>query len=182
MVQSCSPCCTKCTMSTIWFLGPTRVHSPNDISISSAIFAQLRAESPILYNVHPLSSFKIAASHGDLDPRLMRASVGPPNFTTERHFDRFSSFCRAYVHDRSRDWPTDNTTPSVTVGRMYILVLRCSLIIIIITIMIMIPRIMFTGCRHRSIAIARIQFTIQFDECRLCIMHLLLSARCHLCQ
>ena len=171
MVQSCSPCCTKCTMSTIWFLGPTRVHIPNDIWIGSAIFALLTAESPILYNVHPLSPFKTAASHGDLDPRLIRVSVGPPSFTTKRHFDRFSSFCRAYVRDRSRDWPTDSATPSVTVGCMYTLVLRCGLIIII-TIMIMIPRIMFTGCRHSSIAIARIQFTSQFDECRLCIMHL----------
>jgi len=30
-----------CTPSNAWFLEPTRVHIPNDISIGSAIFAQL---------------------------------------------------------------------------------------------------------------------------------------------
>jgi len=29
------------TTSTTWFLGPTRVHNPNDVSISSAVFAGL---------------------------------------------------------------------------------------------------------------------------------------------
>jgi len=32
--------------SNIWFLTPTRVHIPNDISIGSAVFAQLTAECP----------------------------------------------------------------------------------------------------------------------------------------
>ena len=32
-----------CTPSNTWFLGPTRVHNPNDISIGSAVFAGSRS-------------------------------------------------------------------------------------------------------------------------------------------
>ena len=35
-------------------LGPTRVHTPHGISINSAVFAQLTAESPVLYKGPPL--------------------------------------------------------------------------------------------------------------------------------
>jgi len=36
---------TTCTRSNTCFFGPTRVHSPNDISTASAVFAQLTTES-----------------------------------------------------------------------------------------------------------------------------------------
>ena len=34
------------TPSNTWFIEPTRVHNPNDISIGSAVFAQLTTEYP----------------------------------------------------------------------------------------------------------------------------------------
>jgi len=49
------------------FFGPTRIHTPNGISSSSAVFAQLRAQFPILYNGPPLP-LKTAHLHGDLTP------------------------------------------------------------------------------------------------------------------
>jgi len=39
-LRQCAPSSNTC------FLGPTRVHVPNDISICSAIFAQLTVEDP----------------------------------------------------------------------------------------------------------------------------------------
>jgi len=61
------------------FLRPTRVHNPNDKSISSAISAQLMAESPYTLQWVTLSP-KIAPFHGDLDPMLFMifwASLSP---------------------------------------------------------------------------------------------------------
>ena len=42
--RQCSPPFTAC----LFFLGPTRDHIPNSISIGSAVFAQLTAESPYI--------------------------------------------------------------------------------------------------------------------------------------
>jgi len=36
--------------SNTWFLGSTRLTIPNGVSIGSAVSAQLKAESPLLYN------------------------------------------------------------------------------------------------------------------------------------
>jgi len=44
-VQRYSPGCAVCTACNTCLLGPTRVHNPNGISISLAIFAQLTAVS-----------------------------------------------------------------------------------------------------------------------------------------
>jgi len=56
--------------TNIWFLGPTRVHIPNGVSIGSAVFAQLTAERP--YTLQWATPFppplKIAHSHGHLGP------------------------------------------------------------------------------------------------------------------
>jgi len=56
---------------------PTRVYNPNGKSISSAVLAQLTAESPILYNGRFFPP-KIAPSHWDLDPYLTHGSLGQP--------------------------------------------------------------------------------------------------------
>jgi len=58
-------------------LGPTRVHITNDISIGSAVFAQLMAECPILYNGPPLP-LKSDPSHRGPTSNRLRGSVGPP--------------------------------------------------------------------------------------------------------
>jgi len=46
-------CMSVCTPANTCFLGPTRVLSPNGISIGSVMFGQLTAERPILYNGPP---------------------------------------------------------------------------------------------------------------------------------
>jgi len=51
-----------------------------------------------------------------------------PNPHPKRHLDRFSRFCRAQDCDRPTDKQTDHEIPSVTIGRICIVV-RCGLII-----------------------------------------------------
>jgi len=53
------------TPSNTLFLGPTRVHNPNGISIGSAILQGSRQSVLVPYD-GPLLSLKIAPSHGDL--------------------------------------------------------------------------------------------------------------------
>jgi len=64
-------------------LGPTRVEIPNGISIASAVFAQLTAESR--YTLQRASPFalKIGLSHGDLDPHLIHGAFAPPEPSTQ---------------------------------------------------------------------------------------------------
>ena len=49
--------------SNSWYLGLVRAHSPNGITIGSAVFAQVTAECPILYNGTPLPP-QNCPSHG----------------------------------------------------------------------------------------------------------------------
>jgi len=56
---------------------------------------------------------KIALRMGDLDPHLIRGSLGPPSPQPKRHLDRCSRFCRAHsVTDRQteRQAQTDRQT------------------------------------------------------------------------
>ena len=62
--------------SNICFLEPTQVHNPNGISIGSAVYAQLTAESPYTLQRAPFSP-KFPLSIGDLDPHLTHDSLGP---------------------------------------------------------------------------------------------------------
>jgi len=57
------------------FLGSSRDHNPNGITIDSAVFAQMTAECPYTLIWAPLSP-KIAPSHGDLNPYLAHDSMG----------------------------------------------------------------------------------------------------------
>jgi len=66
------------TSSNTWFNGPTRVHNPNGILISSAIFAQRSVVGDIL----PHS--KLPLPTGDLDPHLILGSWGPPDSISQR--------------------------------------------------------------------------------------------------
>jgi len=59
---------TGYTPSNTWFLGSTRLSIPNCISISSAVFAQLKAEGPSILQWAAPFSLKIAHSHGGSDP------------------------------------------------------------------------------------------------------------------
>jgi len=51
-----------------WFLGPTRVHNPNGVSIVQAISAQLTAESRYILQRAAPFPLKVATSRGDLNP------------------------------------------------------------------------------------------------------------------
>jgi len=100
-VQSCSPGGPVCTPRNTCFLGLTRVHDPNSISIGSATFAQLTA-----YGRRPCSgmSFPLKIAH-------WHEAIWTPSNTwflnwahlishPKRHLDRFSCFCRTAEHGR----------------------------------------------------------------------------------
>jgi len=132
-------------LSNTCFLGPTRVHNPNGISIGSAVLAQLIAESPYTLQWAPLSP-KIADTHGVLDPHLAHDSSGSPHPSPQlkRHLDRCSRFCRASVLDRETeqtDRPTDHDIRLVTIGGIYAsyVVLRCGLIIPMSGFVVLLP-------------------------------------------
>jgi len=94
------------------FLGPTWFHFQNSIWISSAVFTQLMKEVPVLY-------FKSAPSNTWF---LGTTQVHNPNGILICSVD----FCRVHDIDRPTDRQTGHTTPSVTIGHIYI-VLRCGL-------------------------------------------------------
>ena len=64
------------------FLRPTRVHNPNDKSISSAVSANLTAESPYTLQWVPLFP-KIVPFHGESGPHLTHDSLGPSEPTNQ---------------------------------------------------------------------------------------------------
>jgi len=66
------------TSCNTWFLGPIRVHNPNGISIASAIFSQLTAECPYTLQWATPPPWKLPLPVGDLDPHVIRGSLGPP--------------------------------------------------------------------------------------------------------
>jgi len=70
MVHSYSPGYGNVTLFNTCFLGPTRVHTPNGISISSAIFAQLTASGTYGLQWPPLPPLIIAPFHGGPGPPL----------------------------------------------------------------------------------------------------------------
>jgi len=61
--RQCAPPSNTC------FLGPTQVHTPNDISAGSAVFAKLMSECPCtLQLAAPFHPLKIALVHGGSGP------------------------------------------------------------------------------------------------------------------
>jgi len=73
--------CTR--PSNTWFHGPTRLSISNVISIGSAVFAQLMAESPygLQWDAPPPQSCSFAM--GDLDPHLKHGSLDTPKSTPQ---------------------------------------------------------------------------------------------------
>jgi len=71
-----------CIPSNTWFFWPIRLSIPNGISIGSAVFAQLAADDPYTSLAVPFAPSKLPRSMGDLDDRLMHASLGPPESTS----------------------------------------------------------------------------------------------------
>jgi len=75
----------------------------------------------------PFSLSKLPLQMWVSGPHLIHGSLGQPKSTSHTwHFDRFSRYCWAHNRDRQTDRPTDHTTPSVAIGRIYV-VLRCGL-------------------------------------------------------
>jgi len=68
--------------SNTWFLESTQVHSPNGISIGSAVFAQFTVECHRTYRGIPFPS-KLPLPTGICTPHLTRGSLGPPNWASQ---------------------------------------------------------------------------------------------------
>jgi len=92
------------SLSNTCFLGPTRIHIPNGISIGSAIFAQLTAER--LYTLQwaapPPSNLPL--SRGDVDPNLIYGFESTTQ-TASRSVQPFLQGLRSWQRDRQRDRP-----------------------------------------------------------------------------
>ena len=89
----------------------------------------------------------------DLNSHLIHGPCAHPSPHPKRHVDRFSRFCRAgLMTDRRTDRPP---TRSVTIGHIYV-VLRCGLIIPVITFMVLSS--WQSHCESSPVS---------FDECRL---------------
>jgi len=96
--------------------GPNRVQIPNGISIDSAVFAQLTAVSCYTLKWATISPHKIAPSHEGSGPHLIHGSLGTPESSTQMASRLVQPFYRAHYCGR----PTDHSTRSVTIGRIYI--------------------------------------------------------------
>ena len=66
-----------------WFFGATQVHTPNSISIASAISLQLIVFSPSTLHWGGACLPKIAPSPGDWGHDLIHGYLGPPESTTQ---------------------------------------------------------------------------------------------------
>jgi len=99
----------------------SRVHIPNGIAISSAVFAYLAAESPYTLQWVAHSPSKLPLAWGYLDSHLIHGSlVFHRTSQPKRHLDRFKWFLRG-----SRQWQNDRQTDRprysvcIAVGRIY---------------------------------------------------------------
>jgi len=104
--------------SNACFLGPTWVHNSNGISIGSAVFAQMTARCPYTLQWTPFFPSKLPIPMEDLDPRLIRGSLGPPESSAQmesRSVQPFSQGSLVWQTDR----PTDHATQSATIGSSY---------------------------------------------------------------
>ena len=119
-----------CSPSNTCFLGSSRVHNPNGISLGSAVFAQFTTESPCtLQWAAPFPSQNCLLAEGDLYSHLIRSSLGPPESTIQtvsRSVHPFLQDSRSWQTDRQTDRQTDHATPPAATGRIYV-ELRCGL-------------------------------------------------------
>jgi len=110
-----SSCCTahgNCRRAHWRHLGNTIEHvlpwahpNPNDKSIGSAAFAQLTAESPYIYSVRPFRQ-NCPFPLGDLEPHIIRDSMGQPKPTTQTVSRSVQPFCMVHWCDRQTDRQT----------------------------------------------------------------------------
>jgi len=85
--------------------GPSRVLISNGVSIGSAVFAQLTANSRYALQraVPSPSPFKIAHSHGGSGSHIIHGFWAHPSPQPKWHLDRFNRLCRAHYCSRHTD-------------------------------------------------------------------------------
>ena len=106
---NCSFPCRTCTPSNTWFLGSTRLSIPNGISLGSAVFAQLTAESPYTMQwatLSPKLPLPTGRSGPHLDSYLIHGSLGPPESIMQTASRSVQPFCRAHDRDKSTERQT----------------------------------------------------------------------------
>jgi len=102
--QNCSFAWGNLDPDLMWFTGPTPLSITNGISIGSAIFAQLTAES-LYFTMGHCFRFKIAPSHGGSGPHLIHGSLGPHEYIPQRESQLIQLFLQ-----ESQSWQTDRQT------------------------------------------------------------------------
>jgi len=117
-ISQMAPVCT--TPNTCrCFVGPTLVQIPNGMSIGSAVFAQLTADSRYtLQRVTPFPHLKLSLFiRRSGPPSNAWFPIGPPEFLTQTASIGSAVFAElTSVIDRQ----TDHDTWSVTIGRIYV--------------------------------------------------------------
>jgi len=106
--------------------------SPHTKRLLDRVSPSSRQTVPILYNGPPLP-YQNCPFAGGSGPHLMHGSLGPRESATQmasRSVQPFLQSSRSSQTNWPTDRQTDHTTPSVTTGRIYV-VIRCGLIIII---------------------------------------------------
>ena len=99
--------------SNTWFLGPTQVQIPNNISIASVVLHSSGQRVAILDNRPPVFPVKLPLLMGDLEPHLIHGSLHPPESSTQTASPSVESFSQGSIL-----WQTDRQTdrPRYSVG------------------------------------------------------------------
>jgi len=105
--------------SNLCFLRPTTVHSPNGKSSGSAVFAQIMAESPYIYNGCPFPQ-NCPFPCGYLNLHLIWGSLGLPESSTQTASRSVQPFLQG-----SLLWQTDRPCYSVSNNRPHLHMQYC---------------------------------------------------------
>jgi len=114
-----------------WFHRPTPLSIPNGISIGSAVFTQLTAESLHLTMGSPFPPSKLPLHTGGCGPNLIHGSLGSIESKTQtasRSTQPILHGSQSWHTDGPTDWQTDHATLSGATGHIY--TLQCRLTII----------------------------------------------------
>jgi len=136
-MSSCMPAIARACISPnncpfargIWapyntcFLGPTRDHNPNGISVCSVVFAQMTEECPYTLQWDDPSLLKIALSHGGSGPPSNTWFPGPTRVLNLNGISIGSAVFAGLtrVTDRQTDRPTNRPRYSIGNNRPHLL-------------------------------------------------------------
>jgi len=105
--------CTQYSLIFTCFLGRTRVQISNGISIGSAVFALLTADSRYTLQRAALSPLKLPLPIGDWNSHLTHGSLGPPESSISPNGISIGSVVFARLTLRQTDRQTDRPRYSV---------------------------------------------------------------------